>query len=74
MSSRRYGMTDYVSKPINPQRLFVAIARCTGQEPTGIPHETEVVKLAARDVADAGDDANGLEDLMGDLDALIKEA
>ncbi len=26
-------MTDYVSKPINPQALFAAIANCTGQEP-----------------------------------------
>ncbi len=68
------GMTDYVSKPVNPQRLFEAIARCTGQESTDIPHGTEVVKQAAHDVADAGDDASGLEDLMGDLDDLIKEA
>ncbi len=65
------GMTDYVSKPINPQKLFAAIARCTGQEPTDIPYGTEVVKQATHDVADAGDD---LQDLMGDLDALIKEA
>ncbi len=51
----------------NPENI------CTGQEPTDISHETEVVKQAAHDVADAGDDASGLEDLMGDLDALIKE-
>ena len=68
------GMTDYVSKPINPQRLFLAIARCTGQEPTDIPQETEVVKVPAKDVAGMGEDANGLEELMGDLDALFKEA
>ena len=68
------GMTDYVSKPINPQRLFLAIARCTGQEPIDIPHEKEVVKQAAHHVTDSGDDANGLEDLMGHLDDLIKEA
>ena len=65
------GMTDYVSKPINPQMLFKAIASCTGQEPTDIPHGTEVVKQAVHDVADAGED---LQDLMDDLDALIKEA
>ena len=65
------GMTDYVSKPINPQKLFQAIARCSGQEPIDIPHGTEVVKQAAHDVADAGDD---LQNLMNDLDALIKEA
>jgi two-component system sensor histidine kinase/response regulator len=68
------GMTDYVSKPINPQTLFQAIARCSGNEPIGIPHETGVVKPAAHDVADAGDVSNGLEDLMDDLDDLIKEA
>ena len=65
------GMTDYVSKPINRQKLFAAIARCSGQEQTDIPHGVEVVNPAAHDVADAGDD---LQDLMGDLDALIKEA
>ena len=65
------GMTDYVSKPINPQMLFAAIAKCGGQEPTDIPRGTEVVKQAAREVADAGDD---LQDLMNDLDALIREA
>ena len=64
-------MTDFVSKPINSQELFEAIARCTGQEPIDIPHGTEVAKQSAHDVADAGDD---LQDLMGDLDALIKEA
>ncbi len=68
------GMTDYVSKPINPQELFAAIGRCAGQEPSDVPHATPVVKQAAHDVADAGSDATGLEDLMGDLDGLIKEA
>ncbi len=67
------GMTDYVSKPVNPQRLFEAIARC-GHEPADIPHGTEAVKPAAHDVADAHDAATDLQDLMGDLDALIKEA
>ncbi len=65
------GMTDYVSKPINPPKLFAAIGRCTGQEPTEVPYAPAVVKLAAQDVADAGDD---LQDLMGELDALIGEA
>ena len=37
-------------------------------------HTTEVVKQAAHDVADAGNDAIGRQDLMGDLDTLIKEA
>ncbi len=68
------GMTDYVSKPINPRNLFATMARCSGQAPTDIPHQTEVVKQLAHDVADAGDDTNGLQDLMNDLDALIKEA
>ena len=68
------GMTDYVSKPINPNALFAAIAKCNGQVPTDIPHGIEVVKRARHDVADAGDDAADLHDLMGDLDALIKEA
>ena len=58
-------------KPINPQSLFAAIARCSGHKPTDIPHGTEVVKPAAHDVAGAGDD---LQDLMIDLEALIKEA
>ncbi len=65
------GMTDYVSKPIDPQKLFAAIARRSGQEPIDIPHGTEVVKQSAHDVTDAGDD---LQDLMDDLDALIEEA
>ncbi len=64
-------LTDYVSKPINPRKLFKAIASCTGQEPTDIPHGTEVVKQAAHDIADAGED---FQDLMNDLDALIKKA
>ncbi len=68
------GMTDYVSKPINPRNLFATMARCSGQAPTDIPHQTEVVKQLAHDVADVGDDTNGLQDLMNDLDALIKEA
>ncbi len=65
------GMTDYTSKPINPRNLFAAIARCSGQEPTDIPHAKAVVKQAAPDVSVAGDDLQGL---MNDLDALIKEA
>ncbi len=65
------GMTDYVSKPINPQTLFAAIARCTGREPTDILHGTEVTRQAAPDVADTGHD---FQDLMDDLDALIEEA
>ncbi len=68
------GMTDYVSKPINPRNLFATMARCSGQAPNDIPHQTEVVNQLAHDVADAGDDTNGLQDLMNDLDALIKEA
>ena len=65
------GMTDYVSKPINPRKLFKAIASCTGQEPTDILHGTEVARQAAPDVADTGHD---FQDLMDDLDALIEEA
>ncbi len=65
------GMTDYVSKPVNPQILFAAIARCIGQEPTDISHATPVVKLATHNVADAGDE---LLSLMEDLDELIKKA
>ncbi len=68
------GMTDYVSKPINPQTLLAAIARCTGQEPTDIPHGTKVARQSAHDVADASDAATDLRELMGDLDAMIKEA
>ncbi len=64
-------MTDYVSKPINPQKLFAAIARCSGQEPKTIPDTAETMIHPATDNADAGDD---LLDLMDDLDALIKEA
>ena len=65
------GMTDYVSKPINPRELFQAIAICTGQGSRDILHETEVVKQAAPYFADTGDD---LQDLMNDLDALVREA
>ena len=68
------GMTDYLSKPINPQKLFAAIARCAGQEPTDIPHGTKVSRRSAHDIADASDVATDFQDLMGDLDALIEEA
>jgi len=72
------GMTDYVSKPINPEKLFAAIARCSGHEPIDVPHGTGVASLAAHDVAgagdDAADDAGGLGDLIDDLDTLIEKA
>ncbi len=68
------GMTDCVSMPIKPQKLFEAIARCCGQEPSDTPQGTEVVKQAAHDVADASDATTDLRDLMGDLDTLIKKA
>ncbi len=54
------GMNDYVSKPIDRQKLFAAIAGCSSREPIDTLHMTEVVKQAAHDVADAGDDAIGL--------------
>ncbi len=65
------GMTDYMSKPINPRMLIATIAKCTGQEPTDLPHATPFATQAAPEVADAGED---LQDLMGELDALIGEA
>ena len=65
------GMTDYVSKPINPRELLAAIARCCGHEPTDIAQGEKFERQAAHDVADASDDASGLADLMGDLDDLI---
>ena len=68
------GMTDYVPKPINSEQLFAAIAGCTGQEPTETPHDAGDVKQAAHDTSHTNDDATELHDLMGDLDALIKEA
>lgn len=68
------GMTDYVSKPINPQTLYSAIARCSGQEPADMPRGAEVAKREAHDIAGAGDIAADLQDLMDDLDNLMKEA
>ncbi len=78
------GMNDYVSKPIDRQKLFAAIDGCSSREPIDIRHRTEVVKQAAQDVVDASDAAQDvvdasdaatdLRDLMGDLDALIEEA
>ena len=65
------GMTDYMSKPINPQNLLATIARSTGQESTDILPGTKVVKQTVLDLADAGDD---LQDLVDDLDVLIKQA
>ncbi len=65
------GMTDYVSKPIQPQELFAAIARCSGHEPTDIAHRAKIERQAAHNVADASNGATGLADLMGDLDDLI---
>ena len=68
------GMTDYVSKPIDPQKLLAAIGRSSGEKPMDIPLRTEVGKPAARVAADASDPTTDLQDLMSDLDDLIKEA
>ena len=51
--------------------LMASIARCSGQEPTDIPPEADVVKHAKPDLAAVGAD---LQDLMGELDVLIREA
>ena len=68
------GMTDYVSKPINPQMLFAAIAKYGAGKPTDVPEETEVTKQDAHNGVDPNDTANALQELMGGLDDLIKEA
>ncbi len=82
------GMTDYVSKPINPQMLFAAIAKCGGAIQTDAPGETEFIKPGSPDGAepddaenvlhelagDLEDSANTLQELMGELDDLTKEA
>ena len=68
------GMTDYVSKPINPHKLFAAIAKCAGQAPADMPRATEAAKQATHDVADAHNAATDLQDLIGDLDALIEKS
>ncbi len=65
------GMTDYVSKPINPQNLFATIARSTGEESADTVPATTIVKQTVHDLADTDGD---LGDLVDDLDALIKEA
>ena len=65
------GMTDYVSKPINPSSLFAALAGCCGGEPVDTSHGGEIVKHAAQNAADGGEE---FHDLMNDLDALIEEA
>ena len=68
------GMTDYVSKPINPQILFAAIAKCGGRKLTDAPQEMEFMKQGAQDGAEPDDAASALQELMGGLDDLIKEA
>ncbi len=68
------GMTDYVSKPINPQILFAAIAKCGGRKLTDEPQEMEFMKQGAQDGAEPDDAASALQELMGGLDDLIKEA
>ncbi len=68
------GMTDYVSKPVDRRKLYAAIARCTGQEPTDNPHGTEARRRSAPDMAHSGDAAPEGQILMGDPDALIDEA
>ena len=62
------GMTDYVSKPINPQSLFAAIARATGQEAAEVPDAESFVPAAKSDPAKTDADLN---DLMGELDVLV---
>ena len=51
--------------------LIAKIAHCSGQEPTDIPHATPFANQAAPEAVDAGED---LQDLIGELDALIGEA
>ena len=65
------GMTDYVSKPINPRKLIMAIARCTGQQPADFMYESEIQTTPV--AMDAGDVVTDLTDLMSDLDALMEE-
>ncbi|NQU71644.1 MAG: response regulator [Rhodospirillales bacterium] len=70
------GMTDYVSKPINPQILFAAIARHGGHIPAAMPHESEIVELVTPTKAgpDTIGDTDNFGDLFADMDALIRKA
>ena len=68
------GMTDYVSKPVNPQKLFQAIARCCGAQLSDTLRGTEVMEQGAQDGGEPDNTANALHDLIGELDDLIKEA
>ena len=66
------GMTDYESKPINPQKLLASVAHCASQAPTDNADAAAAgVQHTAPGVADAGDE---LHELMDGLDAFIEEA
>jgi signal transduction histidine kinase len=69
-----FGMNDYVSKPINPQKLIEAIAKCSGRKPINIPSGNGIVKRRTTDVAEACDKTADLDDLMDDLDALVENS
>jgi CheY-like chemotaxis protein len=68
------GMTDYVSKPINPHLLFTAIANCVGSTVPDVPPEFEILELDTEKDSVQENDPEALRDLMADLDDLIKEA
>jgi hypothetical protein len=54
--------------------LFAAITKCGGAKPADVPGEAAVTKPGAQDGAEQDDTANALQELMGGLDDLIKEA
>jgi signal transduction histidine kinase/ActR/RegA family two-component response regulator len=63
------GMTDYVSKPINPRSLFAAIARVTGGDEAAA---ARAAPAAPAPRPDAGNAEADLGDLMGALDDLVE--
>ncbi len=68
------GMTDYLSKPINPRELFALIAKYGGERPADTPPVTHFMERVGRPRADPDDGADDLAELMGELDVLIEEA
>jgi CheY-like chemotaxis protein len=68
------GMTDYVSKPINPKRLVAAIAKCVGRTLTAKSQNLEIGAAAAEDEGITEDATFAIEELSGDLDKLIGQA
>ena len=70
----RAGMNDYVSKPIDQQALFGAIARCTSRSLPKV--DPKKLALGSQEVVTPlSSQAEGkLDDLLGDMDGLLEDS